>query len=275
MEFRLLGPMQALHEGRSVALGRRRERALLALLLLQTGSVVPIGRLAALLWDDTPPPSARASLHTHVSRLRAVLAPRGVQVRRESGGYRVDVAPDQVDAHAFRLLVARAQTWPDLDGRVLLLREGLGLWRGPLLADLGAGGFRERVGVELTELRLAASELLMATELERGRHHEIIAELTTLVAENPQHERFTAQLMIALYRCGRRAEALATYDRTHSRIAKELGLDPGPELRKLRLAILRDHPSLSVAAAAPPPRNALIPPQRTHGWTSARSIATP
>ncbi|MGW0436758.1 AfsR/SARP family transcriptional regulator [Micromonospora sp. NPDC003197] len=249
MEFRLLGRMEALHDGRPVALGRRRERMLLALLLLETGSAVPPDRLADLLWDDDPPATARASLHTHVSRLRAVLTPFDVQLLSTATGYRVDVHPEQVDAHLFRTLIGRAQASSDLDERVETLRAALHLWRGPLLADLIPDRLQLRIDVELTELRLAATELLMASELDRGRHREIVGELTALVAENPLHEAYTAQLMLVLYRCGRRTEALEAYERIRGRIADELGLDPGLELQELRTAMLRDDPTLTPVTA--------------------------
>ncbi|GAB2931519.1 tetratricopeptide repeat protein [Micromonospora polyrhachis] len=259
MEFRLLGRMEALHDGRPVALGRRRERMLLALLLLETGSAVSPDRLANLLWDDAPPATSRASLHTHVSRLRAVLTPFDVPLSSTATGYRVEVDAEQVDAHVFRTLVDRARKLPAPDRRVGPLRDALALWRGPLLADLATDRLRERIGIELTELRLAATELLMASELDRGRHREIVGELTALVAENPLHESYTAQLMLALYRCGRRTDALDAYERIRGRIADDLGLDPGLELQELRTAMLRDDPALT-PAAAPAPSAILVTP---------------
>jgi DNA-binding SARP family transcriptional activator/tetratricopeptide (TPR) repeat protein len=235
-EFLVLGRVEARRAGRELPLGRRRERSLLAVLLLAAGQVVPTERLVDLLWDGAPPATARAGLHTHVSRLRARLP--GVEVSARDGGYCAEVDPDTVDAHRFVRLVAAAREVADPARRAAELRAALTLWRGEAMADTATDLLRARVTAELTELRFTATELAVEADLACGRHADVIGELTTLTAEYPLREELWAHLLVALYRAGRQAEALDAYARARRCLADELGIEPGPRLRQLHQDIL-------------------------------------
>ncbi|GAA3753091.1 BTAD domain-containing putative transcriptional regulator [Plantactinospora mayteni] len=249
MEVRLLGQVEVDHDGRRLEPGRRRERCLLGLLLVQPGVVMSTDRLIDLLWDGEAPPSARATLHTAMSRLRSRLCPAGtaeaVTFRTVQGGYVAHVERHVVDVLRFRDLVHEAKQATEPQPRADLLRRALSLWRGPFLADVATPRLRERIGGELDELRMTAVEDLIAAELAGSRHREIIGELTRVTAEYPRNERLVGQLMLALYRSGRQFEALATYQRLRTLLADEIGLDPGPELRRLHTAILRNDAALN------------------------------
>lgn len=264
MEFRLLGRLEAEHDGRVVEVGRRRERALLGILLLVANTPVSVERLVDLLWEGEPPAGARDSLRIHVSRLRRVFDPDGtgglgVRVVAGHGGYLVEVERDRVDAHRFRDLVAAARSADGAD-RTELLRRALGLWRGTLLADAIAERVRDRLGSELVELQLSAAELLIDSELAAGRHREVIGEVATLAAEHPYREHFTGQLMLALYRSNRHGDALSVYTRLRDRLADELGVDTGPRLRELHAGILRRDTAL-LTTAEPNPETSTVPRQ--------------
>lgn len=247
MEFRLLGTIEADRDGRPLRLGRRRERLLLGLLLLSAGRVVTSTRLTSLLWDD-PPASAALSLRVHVSRLRRAGVP--LLIRRD-GGYMMAVPKTTVDAHRFLDLVGRARETSDPARRADLNRTALDLWHGPLFADAATDHVRDRVGANLAEARLSCLEMTIDAELDLGEHNRVVAEATGLVAEHPMHERFTAQLMTALYRSGRQVEALEAYTRLRDRLTGDLGLDPGPQVQDLHTAILRQDPCLSARMGPP------------------------
>jgi DNA-binding SARP family transcriptional activator len=248
MEFRILGPVEVIDQGRRIEFGRRRERALLALLLLADGSVIRAGRLTDLLWDDQPPSSARASLRTHVARLRSRLTPDRLRPRlglySRDGGYVLDVDRDSVDVFRFRSMVQRGQVTVDPVRKSAYLRQALALWRGPFLADAASDRLRDRVGADVIQLRLVAMETAIDADLASGRHRELIGELTALTAEYPLRERFAVQLMTALYRCDMQAEALQAHERIRTQLRNSLGLDPGPAVRDLHLSILRHDPVL-------------------------------
>ncbi|WP_431875840.1 BTAD domain-containing putative transcriptional regulator [Amycolatopsis sacchari] len=248
-QFFLLGKVEAQHEGRRLQLGRRRERALLALLLLEPERVVAAERLADLLWDGDPPDSARSALHTHVSRLRNVLDPArdgrlGVRLHSRDYGYVAEVDPESVDVHRFTVLVRSARDLAGPRERAETLRAALSLWRGPALQECGSELFRRRVTVPLTELRLQATESAIEAELECGRQHELIGELTALTTEFPTRETLWAQLALALYRCDRQADALDALGRAREKLVVEFGLDLGPRLNRLRQQILNSDPVL-------------------------------
>ena len=267
MEFRLLGRFEVEHEGRLLAVGRRRERCLLGVLLLEANSASPVDRLVDLLWDGEPPSDPKAAIHTFVSRLRAGLDPdgdgaRGIRLLRSGNGYLAQADPASVDALVFRGLVEQARATPDPAGSAQMLRRALSLWRGPLLADAASERLRERLGGPWHELGLLARECAAEAELACGRHRDLVSELTVLHTEYPLREKFAALLMLALYRSGRQADALDLYARTDRRLRDELGIEPGAELRDLHQRILRADPALMTAAPEPaPPRPEAVPRQ--------------
>jgi DNA-binding SARP family transcriptional activator/predicted RNA-binding Zn ribbon-like protein len=250
MEFHLLGPFEARHEGRPVPVGRRRqERCLLAILLLEAGHAVPIDRLVDLVWDGDPPPSARSTVHTYVNRLRAALAPYGVAVETRDDGYAVDPAGHTVDTARFAGLARRAATATDPAVQVELGTEALGLWRGPLLAGLAGDGLRRRIGAGLEDLRLTTAELCARVQLDMGYHDRVIADHLVLAEAYPAREGLVASVMTALYRAARQADALRLYDLTLKAVAGELGVEPGPDLETVHQRILSGDPRLERPAA--------------------------
>ncbi|MQA02994.1 MAG: tetratricopeptide repeat protein [Streptosporangiales bacterium] len=253
MEFLLLGAIEVIVDGRPVELGRRRERCLLAVLLLDAGKPVPSERLIELLWDE-PPADPRKALQIHASRLRRAL-PAGVQLTSAAGGYVVQVDRDAVGVHRFTALVERARRCPEPAERAELLRDALHLWRGPVLPELTTLGSRP-IRARLEEMRVDALEQRVEADLAAGHHHELLPELAALRAEHPGRDRLARARLLALYRAGRKAEALQEYEDAARQLVDEVGLDPGPQLRDLHTAILRDDPDLAVshtAAPAPPP----------------------
>jgi DNA-binding SARP family transcriptional activator/predicted ATPase len=251
MQFCILGPLQVLEGSRRVDLPRRKHRALLAVLVLRAGEVVSADRLIEELWGETPPRTAKDALQNYVSLLRKTLG-GDVLVTRDSG-YVLDVRPEQIDATRFESLLAGARTASGVDVRAEKLREALGLWRGPPLADLAYEPFAAIEIARLEELRLAASEDLIDAELELGRHSDLVPELEALIQEHPYDERLRGQLMLALYRAGRQAEALEAYQSARHVLVDELGLEPGPPLRELEQAILRHDPALGASRPVPAP----------------------
>ena len=250
--FRVLGSFEVVVDGQQLDLGGRKPAGLLALLVLRANEVVPTDSLVDELWDGDPPRTARKSLQVHVSRLRRTLG-EGV-LETKARGYVLNAEPSQVDANVFEQLVeeGRAALRSDDPGTAArLLREALSLWRGPALADLDEP-FARTYGARLDEARLAAVELRIDADLAVGRHVELIGELETLVAEHPYHEGLRRRLMLALYRAGRQADALAVYRATRATMAEDLGIEPGPELRELEAAVLRHDPSLGAPRSAQP-----------------------
>ncbi|WP_203906270.1 AfsR/SARP family transcriptional regulator [Rhizocola hellebori] len=245
MDFHVLGPLVAYADGTPVELGRRQERRLLGLLLLETGNPVLIDRLVQLLWEQNAPASARAALHTHAARLRARLAPFGVRLETKDAAYRLDTPRDRVDAHRFTDLVAAATAIQHPVSRAAKLGEALALWRGELLADVVEEDLRERLGSRLIGLRLHAVEEKALADLATGRHGQVVTDLTTLVEQHPTRETMVCLVMTALYRCGRQAEALAVYRSTRDQLVEQLGIEAGPDLQRLHGKILRNDPSLT------------------------------
>jgi predicted ATPase/DNA-binding SARP family transcriptional activator len=250
MDFGILGPLEVHADGRPVPLGGPMPRSVLAVLLLHGGGPVSPERLAVALWGEDAPPDALAALRVHVSRLRKALGDAGM-VARSAAGYRLALDPEALDARRFERLAAEgrdALRSGDPAGAAELLRRALALWRGPVLADLPALGGVDAARLE--EQRLSATEARLEAELALGRRDAVIAELEALVAEHPTRERAAAQLMLALYRDGRQAEALDVFRRTREYLAEELGLEPGPALRAMQEQILRQDEGL---AGAPEP----------------------
>lgn len=252
MEFRLLGPLEVLHEGRAIALGGPKRRALLALLLLQTGDVVSSDRLVDELWGEEPPATAVTALHNHVCRLRKALG-AGVLVTRP-GGYALQLDGHRVDLERFHRLVRDAEGAEPVP-RAAKLHEALDLWRGQPLADVDLPFLQTEV-LRLEDLRLAALEDRIDADLVLGRHAYLVPELERLVAEHRFRERLRGQLMVALYRCERQADALAVYQDGRTFLAEELGLEPGPELRELERCILLHDVSLAFSPTASEPTRA-------------------
>ena len=245
MEIRLLGPLEVRDGERGLALPRRQQRALLAALALRAGEVVSTDRLVADLWGESAPASATGSLQNTVSALRKLLG-RDVLLT-QAPGYRLAVGREAVDVNRFERLLTEARV-SEPTQRARLLREALELWRGPALADLGEEDFARHEAARLDELRVTALEERIDAELELGRHGSLVGELEQLVAAHPLREGLRGQLMLALYRCGRQAEALEVYRAARLALADELGLDPSPELQELERRVLRQDPGLAAPA---------------------------
>src|SRR5262245_17236422 len=246
LDFRILGPLEVSDETGHVALGGPQQRALLAILVLEAGRVVPTDRLIDLLWGEEAPKSATASLQNAVGRLRRALGADVLETR--APGYVLRVAQDQIDAGRFERLLADARTLPASERRERLA-AALALWRGPALAEFAFDDFAQAETRRLEELRLVAREERIDADLELGRHGDVIGELGALVRGLPLRWTFPRQLMLALYRAGRQAEALEVYQDARARFVDELGVEPGPELRRLQSEILRHEAGLAGAGA--------------------------
>jgi predicted ATPase/DNA-binding SARP family transcriptional activator/Tfp pilus assembly protein PilF len=252
MQFRILGSIEVEDDGLRIDLGGLRERALLACLLLSANRVVSAGRLAEDLWSGSPPPHSTATLRVYIARLRRVLGAQASLLVTQAPGYRLNVEDDQLDALRFEGLVRAAEA--DMaagrpDAAASTLRESLGLWHGPALSDVSDLPFAQADADRLEEARLTALEKRVDADLACGRHASLVAELDNLAASHPLRERFTGQRILALYRCGRQAEALSAYTELRDRLAEELGIDPSPDLRRLQERILRQDPGLDWRAA--------------------------
>jgi DNA-binding SARP family transcriptional activator len=239
LDFRVLGPLEVSNDGRPITLGGQKQRALLALLLLHANEVVSRDRLIDELWEADPPETARTALQVHISQLRKALGRE--RILTQAPGYRVIVGPGELDLERFEELVARDGT--DAAG----LREALALWRGAALAELGDSFALVERG-RLEEQRLHALERRIDADLAAGRHSELVPELEGLAHEHPLREHLRGQLMLALYRCGRQADALESYRQGRRLLSDELGLEPGEELRSLERAILAHDASLAAPA---------------------------
>lgn len=261
MEFRLLGPLEVAEDGRPVPLGGPRARALLALLLLHRNEVVAVDRIVDELWGERPPKTAEHVVRVYVSQLRKALEPNrsgeAPQLLVTHGsGYVLRVDPDLVDVDRFDVLRT--------EGRRLLesgesahaaeaFAEALALWRGPPLQDFGYEGFAQPEIARLEEVRLATLEDRFEAELAAGRDSELVPDLEQLVEANPLRERLRGQLMLALYRSGRQADALETYQRGRRLLVDELGLAPSQALRRLETRILQEDPELDRPGVLPRP----------------------
>jgi WD40 repeat protein/DNA-binding SARP family transcriptional activator len=250
LDFRLLGPLELVDDGGlELSIGRGRQRALLALLLLRANELVASDRLVEELWGEAPPATAHKMLHNQVSALRQALGRNG-RVETLGSAYRLNVHPGERDIDRFEELMAsgRARIETDPDGAAARFREALDLWRGPPLADLSYEPFAQAEIARLEERRWAAFEARVEAELALGRHADLVSELEAAVAEQPLREHLHGQLMLALYRCGRQAEALEAYRRARTTLVEEVGVELGAELRALQEAILAHDPALD----APP-----------------------
>jgi DNA-binding SARP family transcriptional activator/ABC-type transport system substrate-binding protein/streptogramin lyase len=248
VEFRLLGPVEVLRSGSAVALGGAKPRALLALLVIHRNEVVSRDTLIEALWPNRPPGTAAHSLDVQISRLRKAFAPEEL-LKTRSGGYVLDVDPEQVDVHRFEQLLERGRQ-QSADRKhadaLATLEDALELWRGPPLADLAYEDFVRTEIERLTELRLVATEERIDAELALGRHDTLVPELEGLIAKHGLRERLRGQLMLALYRSGRHAEALRVYADTRKRLIEDLGMEPSRQLRELEQAMLRQDSALDL-----------------------------
>ena len=246
MEFRILGPLEVRSEQGALDLGGSKRRTVLALLLLHANEPVSAERLAVALWGEEAPANAVKTIQVHISRLRKALGD-GESLATTPGGYRLQVGPGELDAERFDRLVEdgrRALAGGHAEQAAAVLREALNLWRGPALADVAFEPFAQTAIRRLEEQHLAALETRIDAELAAGWHASLIGELQQLVAANPTCERLAGQLMLALYRCARQADALEVYRRARTVLVEQLGVEPGPELRRLHEAILRQDVSL-------------------------------
>ena len=243
MQLRLLGSVEASVEGRALPLGAAKQRAVLAMLALRPGRTVSADELMEGLWGEDPPATAAKMVQQYVSHLRRLLDARSAIVTR-GRGYELRIAPDDVDACRFERLIAEGA-----------MREALALWRGPPLADIADEPFAASAIRRLEELWFAAVEAVIDLDLADGRHRELVGELEALIAREPLRERLHAQLMLALYRSGRQADALDAYRHARATLVDQIGVEPGAELRELHAAMLRQDDAL--AGPAPPE----VPPE--------------
>ncbi len=249
IKFCVLGPLEILDGGKPIALGGRKERTMLAMLLLEAGRVVSSERLIDAIWGDEPPRTATTSLQNSISQLRKRLG-ADILVTRPPG-YELRIEPEQLDLALCRRWLEEARgAEPARRGE--LLRAALELWRGPALAELANEPFASGEVARLEELRLTVVEQRLDADIAAGRHAEVIGELEAMVAEQPLRERFRGQLMLALYRAGRQAEALRSYQQGRQLLVDELGLEPSPALQQLHGAILRQELPLDPRASAGP-----------------------
>lgn len=242
--FRILGPLEVVSGKIEIHVGGRRQQNLLGMLLLSAGQVVPLGHLVDVTWESDPPQSASKQVRNIVSDLRVRLADTSAVLSAAASGYRLDTAPEDLDLAVFTRLVEQARHDIALGRReqgVVALRAALDLWRGPALAGLNSGPLQPQL-TRLNEERLAAFEDFVELVLAEGGHRTVVSELSEWVATNPLRERLAAQLMLALYRSDRQADALVVYERTRRALVEKLGIDPGGNLQQLRQRVLvNDH----------------------------------
>jgi DNA-binding SARP family transcriptional activator len=249
LDFRILGPLEVVDGERVIPLGGHKQRAALAVFLLEAGRTVSTDTLIDALWGEAPPRTAATSLQNLVSQLRQLLGPETLVTTPP--GYRLAVRPEQVDANRFARLLSANRGAPPAE-RARALRQALGLWRGSVLAELGFESFALPEITRLEELRLVALEERFEAELELGLHGELVGELESFVDEQPLRERPRGQLMLGLYRCGRQAEALAAYQDARRMLVDELGIEPSPALQDLHRAILRQERALEPSRGGMP-----------------------
>ena len=274
MRYRVLGPLEVRDGTRTVPLRQGRQRVLLAVLLLDAGKPISSDHLIDALWGEEPPPSAAGSLHNLVSGVRKAVGDGRIVTRDH--GYLLHLDGDDLDAERFEVLVEQgraALAREDPEGAAALLREGLALWGGPALGDLAEHRSLAAQAARLDQRRLAAVEDCIEADLARGRHVSVVAELEQLVSEHPFRERLRGQQMLALYRSGRQAEALAAFRTARERLVGELGMEPGPALQRLQRSILEQDPALGAPTTLPtaPRRKSWV--RRHAGVTAAVGAA--
>ncbi|MFC0430878.1 BTAD domain-containing putative transcriptional regulator [Kutzneria buriramensis] len=279
-EFRVLGPVTASSDGRPVELGPAQQRCVLVTLLVQANHPMPVEQLVDRVWGHDPPQRHREVLYTYLSRLRKTLAGTGVTITRCGGGYLLSVDEAAVDLHRFRHLVTRARASPDDQQALALFDQALGLWRAEAFADLDTpwlAGLRATLDAERRAAELDHTD----TALRCGRHTELLPALATRAAQHPLDERLAGQLMLALYRSGRQADALQHYHHSRQRLAEELGTDPSAPLQQLYQQVLTADPHLAspthgtASHRRPPvPHQLPAPPRCFTGRTSELAALT-
>ncbi|MGH3377476.1 MAG: AfsR/SARP family transcriptional regulator [Actinoallomurus sp.] len=252
LDFRILGPLEVTTNTRRVPVAAGKQRVLLATLLLSANQTVAIEELTERLWGGDPPRGPHGALHTYVTRLRQALGRHGGDaarlIRTSAAGYGIEVTAAGLDLIRFREIVREARSagrGGDLSTESAGLTAALALWRGPILPDVRSESLHRDVVPSLIEEHLRTLERRHEVDLALGRHDRLVGELRALTGKHPFHERFWGQLMVALYRCGRPAEALEAYGEVSASLRRRLGVCPGPEVRDLHTAILRDDPRLS------------------------------
>jgi DNA-binding SARP family transcriptional activator len=260
MEIQVLGPLRAAVNGGSIVPTAGKPRQILALLALYPGRVMPVPTLMEEIWGTDLPQSAMTTLQTYIMQLRRCLgtamgpdapgAAKNILATRH-GGYLLQIPPESVDVHTYERLVAEGQEafeGGEDERAARCLRQALGLWQGPALVDVRLGPVLEIEVMRLEESRLVTVERRIDADLRLGRHAELIAELTDLIARHPQHEGLHAQAMVALYRSGRQASALDVFRKLREGLIEELGVEPSPQLQRLHQAMLAVDPELDVVA---------------------------
>src|SRR5262245_49097584 len=259
MQFQILGTLEARRDGRQVELGPAKQRTLLAILLVHANEVVSSDRLIEELWPQ-PPDTAANTLQVYVGRVRKALEPgrksgeSGELLVTRAPGYVLRVEPGELDSKRFEILLGEgtdARERDDHAGAAAAVGEALALWRGDALVEFAYEPFAQGEIARLEELRTIALEERLDADLALGRHTAVLGELEMLVRDHPLRERLRGQLMLALYRSGRQADALEVYGRARETLDEELGLAPSPELQRLQTAILRQEPALEVSIEAP------------------------
>ena len=254
MEIHVLGPLEVWIDGDAVPLAGGKQRAVLAMLSLRAGEVVSSGQLVEELWGESPPSSAAHTLEVYVSRLRQLFNGHGPSLVRRGTGYVLELGDAVLDARDFTALagdVSRAAADSEHELVAVRASEALSLWRGKALVDVELGAVGRAEADRFEELRLRTLELRIDSELALGSHEQAVGEVQPLVAQNPYRERFVAQLMLALYRSGRHAEALEAYEQTRRRLDDDLGLQPSADLQQLSAQIVRQESALRAPAVVP------------------------
>jgi predicted ATPase/DNA-binding SARP family transcriptional activator len=267
LAFRVLGPLEIVADGRPLPLKAAKQKTILALLLLHRDEVVSVDRLQEALWVERPPTTATTALQGYISQLRRLLEGGkeggAALLQTQSPGYLLAAAPEQLDLSRFEQLAEsgrEALIAGEPARAAALLAEALALWRGPPLADFAYEGWAQTAIGRLEELRLSALEDRIEADLACGRHGELVGELESLIAEQPLRERLRGQLMLALYRAGRQADALEAYQAARRALVEELGIEPSPELQRLNHSILNQDEALAAPARTASSRGPIVLP---------------
>ncbi len=282
MQVRLLGPVDVAVDGASRPVRGLRRKAVLAVLALHGGGIVSTGRLVDVVWGEAAPSTAVNTLQSHVSHLRQILGSRDA-IRVRPPGYVLNLDDEATDVQAAERLIRQGTQSPDHSDRARQIRAALGLWRGRPLVDVAGVAWLDEQAERLDQLQLQARRALIDARLALGEHAQLLPDLEQLTRDHPFDEQIHGQLMLALYRTGRQADALAAFKRLRRTLADDLGIDPSQALRDIEAAILRQHPALDLAppavtrarsqepARSPVPRQLPAPPQSFTG--RARELA--